>query len=53
MPSPSRWTTPIVVMSAVHPTTTAAVLGAQAILLKPFDLDRLLTILRVLLGEQG
>ena len=38
-------------MSAAFSPTTAEVVGAQAFLRKPFDIDRLLTTLKTLLDE--
>ena len=43
---------PIIVVSAAYSATTAAALGVQAFLRKPFDLDRLLTVLQKLLDER-
>jgi CheY-like chemotaxis protein len=44
---------PIVVVSAEHATRTAEALGVRAVLRKPFDLDHLLAILSVVLGEHA
>jgi CheY-like chemotaxis protein len=43
---------PIVVTSAAYSATTAAALGVHALLRKPFDLERLLSILQTLLDER-
>jgi CheY-like chemotaxis protein len=44
---------PIVVVSAAYSPTTAEAVGVQAFLTKPFDVDRLLGVLKALLDEQG